>query len=42
MVQAGWRSCDSPIPGSAQGQIGRGLEQPGLVEDVPARCWGLD
>jgi len=25
-----------PIPGSVQGQVGWGFEQPGLVEDVPA------
>jgi len=27
-----------PIPESIQGQVGRGSEQPGLVEDVPAHC----
>ena len=33
-----------PIPGNIPGQAGRGSEQPGLVEDVPAhgRGVGLD
>jgi len=31
-----------PIPGNIPGQIGRGSEQPGLVEDVPAHGRGLD
>uniref|UniRef100_A0A803V9U5 ClpB family mitochondrial disaggregase n=1 Tax=Ficedula albicollis TaxID=59894 RepID=A0A803V9U5_FICAL len=30
------RSCGIPIPGSVQGQLGRGLEQPSLVEGVHA------
>jgi len=30
-----------PIPGSIQGQVGRGSEQPGLVEYVPAHYRGL-
>ncbi|KAK4824114.1 hypothetical protein QYF61_010737 [Mycteria americana] len=30
------------IPGSIQGQVGRGSEQPDLVEDVPAHCSGVD
>lgn len=29
-------SCGCLIPGSVQGQVGCGLEQPGLVEAVPA------
>ncbi|KAJ7411391.1 hypothetical protein WISP_102642 [Willisornis vidua] len=29
-------SCGCPIPGSVQGQVGWGSEQPGLVEGVPA------
>jgi len=41
--------CDSvarrggrcPIPGNAQGQVGRGSEQPDPGEDVPAYCRGL-
>ena len=36
MAQVAQRSCGCPIPGSVQGQAGRGLEQPGLVEGVPA------
>ena len=30
------RSCGWPLPGSVQGQAGRGFEQPGLLEGVPA------
>ena len=32
------------MPGNIQDQVGWGSEQPGLVEDVPARCrvLGLD
>ncbi|KAK4822678.1 hypothetical protein QYF61_019547 [Mycteria americana] len=30
-----------PIPGNIQGQVGRGSEQPDLVEDVPAHCRGV-
>jgi len=29
-----------PIPGNIQGQVGRGSEQPALVDDVPAHCRG--
>jgi len=36
------RSCGCPLPGSAQGQVGRGLEHPGLVEAVPAHGRGLE
>ena len=32
---------DAPIPGSVQGQVGRGFEQPGLVEGVPAHGRGV-
>ena len=41
VVQRGGR-C--PIPGNIQGEVGRGSEQPDLVEDVPAHCrrFGLD
>ena len=35
------RSCGCPIPGSVQGQVGRGFEQPGLVEGVPAHGRGV-
>ena len=33
---------DAPIPGSVQGQAGRGFEQPDLVEDVPAHSRGAE
>jgi len=33
-------SCGCPLPGSVQGQVGWSSEQPGLVEDVPARGRG--
>ena len=35
------RGCGCPIPGSVQGQVGWGLEQPGLVEGVPAHGRGV-
>jgi len=31
-----------PISGNIQGQVGRGSEQPDLVEDVRARCRGVE
>ena len=31
-----------PILGNIQGQVGCGFEQPGLVEDVPAHCRGVE
>jgi len=34
LAQAAQRSCGCPLPGSVQGQVGRGFEQPDLVEDV--------
>ena len=42
LAQVAQRSCGCPIPGSVQGQVGRGLEQPGLVEGVPACGLELD
>ena len=30
-----------PIPGNIPGRVGRGSEQPGLAEDVPAHCRGV-
>jgi len=27
-------SCGCPLPGSVQGQVGWGFEQPGLAEDI--------
>ena len=41
LAQAAQSSWGCPIPGSAQGQAGRGFGQPGLVEGVPARGRGL-
>ena len=40
----GANSLDCPLPASVQGQVGRGFEQPGLVEGVLAhgRCLELD
>jgi len=35
------RGGGCPFPGNIQGQVGRGSEQPGLVEDVPAHCKGV-
>jgi len=35
------RGSGGPIPRNIQGQVGRGSEQPGLVEDAPAYCRGL-
>ena len=40
LAQAAQSSCGCPIPGSAQGQAGRGWGQPGLVEGVPAHGGG--
>jgi len=34
-------SCGCPLPGRVQGQVGRGLEQPGLMEGVPAHGRGV-
>jgi len=36
LAQVAQRSCGCPLPGSVQGQVGRGLEHPGLVEEVLA------
>jgi len=33
--------CGCPLPGSVQGQVGWGFEQPGLVEGVPAHGRGV-
>ena len=35
------RSCDCSLPGSIQGQVGWGFEQPRLVEGVPAHGRGV-
>jgi len=42
LAQVAQRSCGCPLPGSVQGQAGRGFEQPGLVGGVPARGRGLE
>ena len=42
LAQVAQRSCGCPLPGSVQGQVGRGFEQPGLVEGVPAHGRGLE
>lgn len=36
LAQVTHKSCGCPIPGSFQGHVGWGLEQPGQVEDVSA------
>ena len=41
LAQVAQRGGGYPIPGNIQGQAGRGSEQPDLVEDVPAHCWGV-
>ena len=41
LEQVAQRSGGCPIPGSVQGQVGWGFEQPGLVEGVPAHGRGL-
>ncbi|KAK4818961.1 LOW QUALITY PROTEIN: hypothetical protein QYF61_022628 [Mycteria americana] len=40
LEQVAQRCGRCPIPGNIQGQVGRGSEQPDLVEDVPAHCRG--
>jgi len=42
LAQVVQRSCGCPLPGSVQGQVGWGFEQPGLVEGVPAHGRGLE
>jgi len=39
--QVAQRSCDCPLPGSVQGQVGWSSEQPGLAKDVPADGRGV-
>jgi len=41
LAQVAQRSCGCPLPGRVQGQVGRGSEQPGLVEGVPAPGRGV-
>ena len=35
------RGSGGPIAGNIQGQVGRGSEQPGVLQDVPAHCRGV-
>ena len=42
LVQVAQRICGCPIPGTVQGQVGWGFEQPNLVKDVPAHSRVLD
>jgi len=41
LAQDAQRSCACPLPGSVQGQVGRGFEHRGLVEGVPAHGKGV-
>ena len=40
MGQVAQRGCECPLPGSIQGQAGRGFEQPGLEGVVPSYSRG--
>ena len=44
LKQAAQRRCGCPLPGSVQGQVGWGSEQPDVAKDVPThgRGDGLD
>jgi len=35
------RSCECPLPGTVQGQVGQSFEQPGVVDGVPAHGRGV-
>jgi len=41
LEQPAQRSCGCSLPGSAEGQVEWGFEQPGLVEGVPAHGRGV-
>jgi len=41
LAQVAQRSCGFPLRGRVQGQVGRGFEQLGLVEGVPAHGRGV-
>jgi len=41
LAQVAQRGSRCSIPGNIPGQVGRGSEQPGLIEDVPAHCGGV-
>jgi len=40
LEQIAQRSCGCLLPGSVQGQVGWGFEQPGVVEGVPVHGRG--
>lgn len=40
LTMAAQKSFAFPIPGRVRGQVRLGLEQPALVEPVPAQCRG--
>jgi len=42
LEQVAQRGGRCPIPGSTQGRVGRGSEQPVLAVNVPAHCRWLD
>ena len=42
LAQVAQRSCGCPLPGSVQGQVGQGSEQPDLVEAVHAHGRGVE
>ncbi|RMC01958.1 hypothetical protein DUI87_21120 [Hirundo rustica rustica] len=42
LAQGAQRSCGFPIPGSVQGQVGCGLEQPGIVDASLHMAGGLE
>jgi len=42
LAQVTQRGGRCPVPGNTEGQVGRGSEQPDLVEDVPAHCRELE
>jgi len=41
LAQVAQRGARCPILVNIQGQVGRGPEQPGLVEYVPGHCRGI-
>lgn len=42
LIQVAQRGGGEPMCGNVQGHIGQGLEQPDLIEDVPAHNRRLD
>jgi len=41
LEQVAQTGSGGPIPRNIQGQVGRGSEQPGLVDNIPAHCRGV-